>query len=51
MGSSQSIEIPGGGTEGYHILRVKKKSSIRAYLMFLDTSSNFSIGARRLAGS
>lgn len=24
MGSSHSIEIPGGGTEGYHVLRVKK---------------------------
>uniref|UniRef100_A0A670XQL1 Uncharacterized protein n=1 Tax=Pseudonaja textilis TaxID=8673 RepID=A0A670XQL1_PSETE len=23
MGSSQSVEIPGGGTEGYHVLRVK----------------------------
>lgn len=22
MGSSQSVEIPGGGTEGYHVLRV-----------------------------
>lgn len=22
MGSSQSIEIPGGGTEGYHVLKV-----------------------------
>ncbi|PNI86353.1 GORASP2 isoform 6 [Pan troglodytes] len=21
MGSSQSVEIPGGGTEGYHVLR------------------------------
>lgn len=23
MGSSQSVEIPGGGTEGYHVLRVR----------------------------
>lgn len=23
MGASQSVEIPGGGTEGYHVLRVK----------------------------
>lgn len=24
MGSSHSIEIPGGGTEGYHVLRVRE---------------------------
>jgi hypothetical protein len=24
MGSSQSVEIPGGGTEGYHVLRVNE---------------------------
>ena len=23
MGSSQSVEIPGGGTEGYHVLKVR----------------------------
>ena len=23
MGGSQSTEIPGGGTEGYHVLKVK----------------------------
>lgn len=23
MGGSQSVEIPGGGTEGYHVLRVR----------------------------
>ncbi|OWK54219.1 hypothetical protein RLOC_00004435 [Lonchura striata] len=23
MGASQSIDIPGGGTEGYHVLRVR----------------------------
>lgn len=22
MGSGQSVDIPGGGTEGYHVLRV-----------------------------
>ena len=22
MGGSQSVEIPGGGTEGYHVLKV-----------------------------
>ncbi len=26
MGGSQSIEIPGGGTEGYHVLRVQENS-------------------------
>ena len=24
MGGAQSVEIPGGGTEGYHVLRVCK---------------------------
>ena len=23
MGGSQSVEVPGGGTEGYHVLRVQ----------------------------
>lgn len=23
MGAGPSVEIPGGGTEGYHVLRVK----------------------------
>lgn len=23
MGGSQSVEIPGGGSEGYHVLRVR----------------------------
>ena len=26
MGGSQSLEIPGGGTEGYHVLRVQENS-------------------------
>ncbi|KAG8559667.1 hypothetical protein GDO81_017408 [Engystomops pustulosus] len=26
MGGSQSVEIPGGGTEGYHVLRVQENS-------------------------
>ncbi|XP_045155191.1 Golgi reassembly-stacking protein 2 isoform X2 [Echinops telfairi] len=26
MGSTQSVEIPGGGTEGYHVLRVQENS-------------------------
>lgn len=25
MGAGSSIEVPGGGTEGYHVLRVRKK--------------------------
>lgn len=29
MGGSQSVEIPGGGTEGYHVLKVS-----RAYVSF-----------------
>jgi hypothetical protein len=45
MGSSQSVEIPGGGTEGYHVLRV---SSV---LYIFDRNYNFvhiitSIGAK-----
>lgn len=27
MGSSQSVEIPGGGTEGYHVLRVRASTA------------------------
>ena len=26
MGGSQSVEVPGGGTEGYHVLRVQENS-------------------------
>lgn len=26
MGGNQSIEIPGGGTDGYHVLRVQENS-------------------------
>jgi hypothetical protein len=29
MGGSQSVEIPGGGTEGYHVLRVCVYSHIQ----------------------
>lgn len=24
MGAGSSVEVPGGGTEGYHVLRVRK---------------------------
>ena len=26
MGAGQSVEVPGGGTEGYHVLRVQDNS-------------------------
>lgn len=39
MGSSQSVEIPGGGTEGYHVLRVSEKSPEICDKRFYDTSS------------
>lgn len=29
MGASQSVEIPGGGTEGYHVLRVRGPTAAR----------------------
>lgn len=32
MGSSQSIEVPGGGTEGYHVLKVKQNNEIIYYI-------------------
>lgn len=28
MGGSHSVEIPGGGTEGYHVLRVRQPVKI-----------------------
>uniref|UniRef100_A0A1B0AWD7 PDZ GRASP-type domain-containing protein n=1 Tax=Glossina palpalis gambiensis TaxID=67801 RepID=A0A1B0AWD7_9MUSC len=40
MGSSHSIEIPGGGTEGYHVLRVQdnspgQKAGLEAFFDFI----------------
>eukprot|EP00064_Thunnus_orientalis_P009070 superscaffoldBa00001129_g9093 len=32
MGGSQSIEIPGGGTEGYHVLRNKDNDTLKELL-------------------
>lgn len=32
MGGSQSTEIPGGGTEGYHVLKVKIFSVLIVFL-------------------
>lgn len=39
MGSSQSVEIPGGGTEGYHVLRVSEFRFSLHGKRFLSTSS------------
>lgn len=48
MGSSQSVEIPGGGMEGYHVLRVQENSpgSIAGLEAFFDFV--VSIGSTRL---
>lgn len=40
MGGSQSVEIPGGGTEGYHVLRVQEggpghKAGLEAFFDFI----------------
>ncbi|KAK6625194.1 hypothetical protein RUM43_005485 [Polyplax serrata] len=48
MGSSHSAEIPGGGTEGYHVLRVQEgspghKAGLEAFFDFIIT-----IGTTRL---
>ena len=29
MGGSQSVEVPGGGTEGYHVLRVQVNDQLK----------------------
>ena len=29
MGGSQSVEVPGGGTEGYHVLRVQVNNQLK----------------------
>ena len=34
MGAGNSVEIPGGGSEGYHVLRV----SIGSHLLFAITN-------------
>ncbi|XP_059488706.1 Golgi reassembly-stacking protein 2 [Neocloeon triangulifer] len=48
MGGSQSVEIPGGGTEGYHVLRVQEnspghKAGLEAFFDFI-----LAIGSTRL---
>jgi len=45
MGGSQSIEVPGGGTEGYHILRVQdgspgQKAGLEAFFDFVVAIGN-----------
>lgn len=35
MGGSQSTPIPGGGTEGYHILKVSFLSSVNFSILFM----------------
>ncbi|XP_046990230.1 Golgi reassembly-stacking protein 2 [Schistocerca americana] len=45
MGGSQSVEIPGGGTEGYHVLRVQEgspgqKAGLEAFFDFIVAIGN-----------
>ncbi|XP_015595663.1 Golgi reassembly-stacking protein 2 [Cephus cinctus] len=45
MGSSHSVEIPGGGTEGYHVLRVQdgspgQKAGLEAFFDFIVAIGN-----------
>ncbi|KAK0084009.1 hypothetical protein PV325_007782 [Microctonus aethiopoides] len=45
MGSSHSIEVPGGGTEGYHVLRVQdgspgQKAGLEAFFDFIVSIGN-----------
>jgi len=45
MGGSQSVEIPGGGTEGYHVLRVQdgspgQKAGLEAFFDFIVAIGN-----------
>lgn len=37
MGSSQSAEVPGGGSEGYHVLRVGVTIYIELPVYFVST--------------
>ena len=36
MGGSQSVEVPGGGTEGYHVLKVGIGAALSDPLMIHD---------------
>jgi len=45
MGGSQSVEVPGGGTEGYHVLRVQdgspgQKAGLEAFFDFIVAIGN-----------
>lgn len=45
MGGSQSVEVPGGGTEGYHVLRVQdgspgQKAGLEAFFDFVVAIGN-----------
>lgn len=45
MGSSQSVEVPGGGTEGYHVLRVQdgspgQKAGLEPFFDFIVAIGN-----------
>jgi len=45
MGGSQSVEVPGGGTEGYHVLRVQEgspgqKAGLEAFFDFVVAIGN-----------
>ena len=54
MGASNSVEIPGGGTEGYHVLRVSRFPFVFLRNQFLSTSSLVFLviitGAKQFAG-
>lgn len=38
MGAGSSIEVPGGGTEGYHVLRVRKKCSKKSNIFVVEAN-------------
>lgn len=35
MGGAQSVEIPGGGTEGYHVLKVSMSALDWKFSLFI----------------
>lgn len=52
MGSSQSSPVPGGGTEGYHVLRVSELSFLKRKSpnhSIFDGVHLFSLGSRRIS--
>lgn len=45
MGGSQSVQIPGGGMEGYHVLRVRANNCyINGYVVYVDGLGVLSLG-------